>query len=323
MIDIKSLLQENKTVAYLNFGTVKYKIGTLLYANRSVYFEFSQDFLNHYLPISPLHLKPIAGIQEFSNPDHFNLPGVFYDALPDGWGLLLQDRYLRKTGISIAEISPIHRLLLRENRSVGALEFIPEYKFNESESFKPIDLLFSESENVLTGKSSDVIPLLLQLNGSSTGARSKAMMKYDSQKNEWYYGNTTNDAEVEDWLVKFPTKQDGLDAGAIEFVYAEMAKNAGLIIPETKLIESGHHQGYFAVKRFDHIKNRRFHTHSISGLLHHNFRIPSLDYEQIFQVVWSLTQSISELEQLFLQLVFNVVFHNRDDHGKNLLKMWE
>lgn len=30
------------------------------------------------------------------------------------------------------------------------------------------------------------------------------------------------------WLVKFPNSQDGLDAGAIEYVYALMAKAAGI-----------------------------------------------------------------------------------------------
>jgi serine/threonine-protein kinase HipA len=42
-----------------------------------------------------------------------------------------------------------------------------------------------------------------------------------------------------------------------------------------------------------------------------------LDYEQLFQTVLKVSNSFEQTEQLFRQLFFNVIFHNRDDHGKN------
>lgn len=59
------------------------------------------------------------------------------------------------------------------------------------------------------------------------------------------------------WLVKFANEQGGTDAGAIEYVYALMAKEAGAMMPEVHLfpVESG--VGYFATKRFDRDGNER------------------------------------------------------------------
>jgi serine/threonine-protein kinase HipA len=40
------------------------------------------------------------------------------------------------------------------------------------------------------------------------------------------------------WLVKFSNSQDGKDAGAIEYVYALMAKQPGVEIPDVHLFPS-------------------------------------------------------------------------------------
>ena len=96
-----------------------------------------------------------------------------------------------------------------------------------------------------------------------------------------------------------------------------MAENAGLEMPATHLFPSQKGSGYFAVKRFDRDKNKRFHMHTVSGLIHSNFRFPSHDYEDLLAITNMITKDIREVEKMFRLAVFNVMAHNRDDHAKN------
>ena len=119
------------------------------------------------------------------------------------------------------------------------------------------------------------------------------------------------------WIVKFSNAQDVADAGAIEYVYALMAKKAGISMPDVHLFEAKKGAGYFAVKRFDRNGKERFHMHTACGLLHSDFRIPSLDYEDLIALTSVLTKDAREIEKLYQLAVFNVLAHNRDDHSKN------
>ena len=57
--------------------------------------------------------------------------------------------------------------------------------------------------------------------------------------------------------------------------------------------------------------------HSVCGLLHSDFRIPSLDYENLISLTLVMTRDIREVEKMFRLAVFNILAHNRDDHAKN------
>ena len=52
--------------------------------------------------------------------------GVFDDSLPDGWGLIILDRYLRLHNINPNELTILDRLSLVGKNGRGALEFIPD-----------------------------------------------------------------------------------------------------------------------------------------------------------------------------------------------------
>ena len=118
-------------------------------------------------------------------------------------------------------------------------------------------------------------------------------------------------------MVKFPNSQDGIDAGAIEYVYALMAKEAGITMPDVHLFPAQRGSGYFAIKRFDRDGDKRYHMHTACGLLHSDFRTPSLDYEDLIALTGMLTRDVREVEKLYQLAVFNVLAHNRDDHSKN------
>ena len=82
------------------------RVGRLAIRERKVYFEYDEFFLDRGLNISPLRLPIREGLYTFENELFDGLPGVFNDSLPDGWGRLLLDRFVRSNGILPEELSP-------------------------------------------------------------------------------------------------------------------------------------------------------------------------------------------------------------------------
>ncbi len=107
------------------------------------------------------------------------------------------------------------------------------------------------------------------------------------------------------------------DSGAVEYAYALMAAEAGIEMSETRLFQTKENDLFFGIKRFDRKENRRFHIHTLGNLLHADFRIPSLDYEDFLKVIRVLTKNHQDTLKGFRQMVFNVLTNNRDDHVKN------
>ena len=92
-----------------------------------------------------------------------------------------------------------------------------------------------QAQEVLDGTSDDVLAELIALNGSSAGARPKALIGVNDKRDHIIHGVHDLPAGYTPWMVKFPNSQDGLDAGAIEYVYALMAKEAGVSMPDVHL----------------------------------------------------------------------------------------
>ena len=301
----------------LNFGSEIQKVGRLAIRDEIIYFEYDNSFLKSNLKISPIKLPLQRGLIELPRTPFEGLAGVFNDSLPDGWGRLLFDRMLRAEGILPNEVTPLDRLSYVGLNGMGALVYEPDESLNHYDEKIDLDVLASQTEQVLEGESGEVINELLALNGSSAGARPKALIGVDSERKNISHGTGELSEGFEHWIVKFPNTQDGNDSGAIEYVYSIMAANAGLEMPATHLFPSQKGSGYFAVKRFDRDKNKRFHMHTVSGLIHSNYRFPSHDYEDLLALTSAITKDIREVEKMFRLAVFNVMAHNRDDHAKN------
>jgi len=301
----------------LNFGSEIQPVGRLAIRDGIIYFEYDNAFLETNLEISPLKFPLQRGVIELPRTPFEGLAGVFNDSLPDGWGRLLFDRMLRAEGILPNEVTALDRLAYVGLNGMGALVYEPDESPKHYDEKINLDVLASQTEQVLEGESGEVINELLALNGSSAGARPKAMIGLDSQRKNISHGTGDLKDGFEHWIVKFPNTQDGNDSGAIEYIYSIMAENAGLEMPATHLFPSQKGSGYFAVKRFDRDKNKRFHTHTVSGLIHSNYRFPSHDYEDLLALTSAITKDIREVEKMFRLAVFNVMAHNRDDHAKN------
>ncbi len=301
----------------LNFGEGVISVGRLAIRERQVYFEYDTHFLELKLAISPLRLPLKLGLQTVDFALFEGLPGVFNDSLPDGWGRLLFDRFARSKGILSADITPLDRLAHIGSDGLGALVYEPDYSEAENDSEISLDKLAEQAQEVLKGASEEVLQELLALNGSSAGARPKALIGVDHKRERIVHGAQELPEGYEPWMVKFANSQDGNDAGAIEYVYALMAKKAGIDMPEVHLFPAGNGPGYFAIKRFDRQGKKRLHMHTACGLLHSDFRTPSLDYEDLIGLTGHLTRDVREVEKMYRLAVFNVLAHNRDDHSKN------
>lgn len=314
MKDFKPL---NQVRVHLDFGEDEIPVGILALRDNTIYFEYDQGFLTNGLHISPFRLPIEPGLKEFSPQLFEGLPGVFYDSLPDGWGRLLLDRLLRSNGLLPQEFSSLDRLAHVGKHALGALTFEPDQSEDGIEGAIILDELAEQTKEVLEGQADETLQELIALNGSSAGARPKALIGLDKNRTKVIHGKHTLPEGFEHWMVKFPNSGDGQDCGAIEYVYSIMAKKAGIEMSETHLFQTDKGSGYFATKRFDRNQHKRMHMHTASGLLHSDFRTPSLDYEDLMTLTEALTRDVREVEKMFRLAVFNVLSHNRDDHGKN------
>ncbi|MEN8215064.1 MAG: HipA N-terminal domain-containing protein, partial [Pseudomonadota bacterium] len=89
------------------------------------------------------------------------LYGLFNDSLPDGWGLLLMDRYFRQLGFDIKTITALERLSYMGERTMGALMYHPaQFQPNERLSRLQLSVLAEKAQQVITGNSNDIFPEL-------------------------------------------------------------------------------------------------------------------------------------------------------------------
>jgi serine/threonine-protein kinase HipA len=307
----------NTVKVALDFGNGPIDVGRLAIKDRKIYFEYDVTFLKRELEISPLRLKCQTGVRSFDASLFEGMPGVFNDSLPDGWGRLLLDRSMRLQGILAAELSPLDRLIYVGHSGMGALVYEPDHAIVGSDYPLNLDHLSAEAQDVLNGEADEVLNELLSLNGSSAGARPKALIGIDTPRKKIIHGTHTIPNGYQHWIVKFPNMQDGTDSGAIEFIYSIIAREAGIVMTDTHLFPSKTGAGYFTTQRFDRHADARLHSHTACGLLHSDFRTPSLDYEDLIALTQLLTRDSREIEKMFRLAVFNVLAHNRDDHAKN------
>lgn len=292
-------------------------VGRLAYRDRIAYLQYDESFLTVGLELSPVHHSTSTGLQRPYKADVFEgLHGVFNDSLPDGWGRLLVDRRARQLGIEPATLTPLDRLACVGGNAIGALTYAPASDVWEQRSDTlDLDKLAADARLVLEGDIGDVISELGQAGGSPGGARPKALIAVNDNGHAVHGTDDIPDGYTH-YLVKFAGYGDPEDIAAIEMAYATMAKDAGVAMPETRLLKGGSGQFHFAARRFDRQGEHRVHVHSASGLLYTDIRIPALDYEDLIKLTRKLTHDQRDCNAMFTLAVFNVLAHNRDDHAR-------
>jgi len=290
-------------------------VGRLAIDRSGAVFEYDAAFIASGSEIDPL-VPPAAGPIAAREPRIFGgLHGVFADSLPDAWGEELVRRRCRREGVAYESLTSLDRLAIVGRRGMGALAYrpaIPEI----ADDVVDFDALARGATEILEGRDSDVLPELERLGGSSGGARPKVLVALDALGNARAGDDEIHDG-FEGWLVKFRRSHDVSDIGPLEAAYANMARAAGIEVPDHRLIPSATTPGYFASKRFDRGPGgARRHVVSVAATLDIDWTVPQIDYHNLLRLVRRVTRSQDEVEQMLRRMVFNVVAHNRDDHAK-------
>lgn len=300
-------------VRYCGWGE-DWPLGVLADNGRSLVFEYAAEALAQGLELSPLQLKLRATtFGDFPLHQH-RLPGLIADSLPDGWGLLLMDRLFRRQ--ALPPPTPLARLAFIGDRAIGALRFVPASEPDMGVPDWNLLALARESERVLAGDADSALRELALTGGSPQGARPKALVQYDTATGRI---STRGDTPGTPWLVKFPARGEHKEVCAIEQLYLELARDCGLEVPDSAWFDLSPARAAFGVARFDRERAMRVPVHSLAGLLHADFRLAgSADYTAWLRATRLLTRDEREVRKAFGRAVFNVLFHNRDDHPRNV-----
>ena len=307
-------------------------------------FEYEPKFLKANLNIAPIYMdidtvtrNTIFSFPNLNKDTYLGLPGLLSDCLPDKFGNSIIDAWLLRTGREIASFSPIERLCYTGKRGMGALEFLPA-TFNNTNNSVPVEIseLVDLAQRVVTEyqeidvnfdyknrqNNSHAIKDIIRVGTSAGGARPKAVIGIDN-KGHVISGQGIIPNGYDYWILKFDGVNDleiGVPRsyGRIEYAYYLMAKEAGIIMSECRLLEENN-RAHFMTKRFDRINGQKIHMQSLCGIAHYDYNMPgAYSYEQAFAIMRKLRLSKKEAIQQYRRMVFNVLAKNLDDHTKNI-----
>lgn len=297
---------------------------TLLRGKEIFSFEYDEAWLKSR---SAQTLDPdlgfFSGIQ-YLNDEKPNF-GIFLDSSPDRWGRTLMDR--REAAIARSEgrqpknlFETDYLLGVYDGHRMGALRFkdSPEGSFLNSNigmatppwtSIRELEQasLKLEEDTENDAETLKWINLLLTPGSSLGGARPKASVL---------------DEKGELWIAKFPSLQDDRDIGAWEKVAYDLARNAGVNVPESDTGKFYSKKHTFITKRFDRTpQGERIHFASAMTLLGHvdgtNY-VSGVSYLDLAEfIMQNGANPDADLLELWRRIVFYISISNTDDHLRN------
>lgn len=287
------------------------KVGTLtLTPSETAAFQYSAGWLRDGFSLNPFSLPLTEEVFVPKNRNGQGLFGVFEDSLPDAWGTLLTDRLLEKKNIEPRTVNVLDRLAFVGSCGKGDLVYAPEKSLApDSQPDLSYDEIKSACDRVFVSAKPEDLEVLYPLGGTTGGARPKINAVIDG----------------EDWLVKFPLKEDPADMGKMEYDYARCAVHCGIEMSEVRRFSSQQASGFFGTKRFDRgAGHQKKHVSTVKALLELPFDTPSIDYTSLLQLTNQLTRGdAGAVEQMFRIACFNVFAHNQDDHSKNFSFLYD
>lgn len=258
-------------------------------------------------PLDPLQLPLSAEIFEADRP-RSGVHGVFEDSLPDDWGRRL---LVRQYKLGRGEQRVPQLLRLQGNQGLGALSYVeegsPELKtagvsHRHLQDLARLAEKFEQEPSVATD---DDFSLLFQAGTSPGGARPKALV--EDKKGSY--------------IAKFASTRDQLNVVSLEAAAMELGRRAGIETAETRLVEFGSRK-CLLVKRFDiNEAGGRNHLVSMQSLLKADGYY-NAGYRDLAEVIRHVSSYPGQdLHRLYLQMIFNVMIGNTDDHLKNFLML--
>ncbi|MDP1697909.1 MAG: HipA domain-containing protein [Xanthomonadaceae bacterium] len=302
-------------------------------------FQYDPEFARSGIEVAPLTLPLSDRVYQFPElprPAFHGLPGLLADSLPDRFGNALIDAWLATQGRTPDRFNAVERLCYTGARGMGALEFVPTLGPGPKRATTiEIDALVRLASEVLTQRAGlhgnladgEALNDILRVGTSAGGARAKAVIAWHPQTGEVRSGQVAAGDGFEYWLLKFDgvagNKDKELDDpqgyGAIEYAYHLMAKAAGIVMAECRLLEENGRR-HFMARRFDRLPGGgKLHMQSLGALAHFDYnQAGAYGYEQALLVIRQLQLPMADVEQQFRRMVFNIVARNQDDHVKNI-----
>jgi len=302
-------------------------------------FQYEPEFVQGGREVSPLMMpldpQRIYTFPALNRTTYLGLPGLLADALPDRFGNILIDTWLRQQGRDKTDFSPVERLCYMSTRGMGALEFKPargpqprkDVQLNIDEMTEIAGEVLKQREKLLVNLDRDkdtALKMIIRIGTSAAGARAKAVIAWNPLTGEVRSGQISMPEGFEPWLLKFDginqdTLGDPQGYGRIEYAYSKMVKQAGINMTECRLFEKGG-RAHFMTRRFDRTDTgQKIHVQSLCAMKHFDYNSAGeYGYEDALNVIQQLQLGYPALTELFRRMVFNVIARNQDDHTKNI-----
>lgn len=279
-------------------------------ATLSVAFTYGRTWLDDPDRRFPIDPRLPLGEGTVQIPER-RIPGILSDTAPDKWGEALMTR--RAGGrslddwdflVGVADQTRMGALRLRDGRD-GPFLSAREPPVPPFRNLSELQELARRFEADPSDLSAQAIAQLVAPGSSLGGARPKANFLSPD-------GDTL-------WIAKFPSATDRRDVAAWEYVYAHLAAEAGIEVPETDLLTIAGDQRTFATRRFDRTPDgRRLYASALTL----TGRVGTADADYIDIVAAMNAHGDPEhlhadRVQLYRRMAFNVLAGNRDDHLRN------
>ncbi len=299
-------------------------VGELRDVGTGPHFAYDPTFLRDGVDLSPFGLPRRSGLFAPGPRGLYRLQGLFFDSLPDGWGLKLLHQTMRQAGIEVERTSSLTWLRALGTRGMGALTFHPTLDAIATTGHEAMDLetLAAEARRVDAEHVDDVMPALALAGGSPGGARPKIVAG-------WHDSGAIVDAFAplpagyRPTLIKFASQADPDEAPLVEAAYLSMAQVAGIDVTPHRVHALPDGQWALVVDRFDRVGEARRHVHTLAGLLDVDIKEDAADYGQLLATALRLTNDFRVTLSAWKRAAFNVGAFNRDDHARNVAFLME
>ncbi|UUA75172.1 type II toxin-antitoxin system HipA family toxin [Cellvibrio sp. QJXJ] len=289
-------------------------------ANRMGKFRYTRQYCEHpdAFTLDPINLPLIKGAI-YESPmtrESMGIAGALLDAGPDDWG--------RRLLIALLEPPPsndLEFLLAGSGKGTGALYFTrdrvePEAKsipreFDNLEQIAETALLIDEGIQVSKERA-----MFFRQGSSLGGTRPKTFI--DEPK----HNGDSGPAGFTRYIAKFSRKEDLVDECLLEHASMEMARDAGIDVPKTKVMDTALGP-VFLIERFDLDKRgESAHVISFKSLINKTGMDSVTSEQESYPNLANIAKQIcvdgaSDTKEVFRRMLFNIAVGNVDDHVKN------
>lgn len=292
---------ENRLYVYADWQGVSTPklIGHLSFGEESVNFEYNKRWLKGR-ECSLLDPALILLSKEESEP----VPAAYrllLSPLYESWSASL----LASKGITTPSLDAL--LSISDEARVGALRFKldPKGEFVSQEESIPSwrDIGDLAGDVALFEESGQPTERLFGAGVALGGDRPKALVGSD---------------EGGQWVAKFPSRGDSYDVEAWSKVLLDMARESGIRVPDSELIETAEGRHILLTRRFDRTPDgKRLHTATAEELFTAEGREGS-GYLSLVEFITSRgADVVNNLEELWRRILFNIATTNSDDTLSN------